>query len=214
MTPISLAPLIASILVKATLLVGVAAVADVVLRRHTSAAARHLLWTLTVVALLLLPPLTIALPGWSLPFRLPDAVNVMMSAQTAPLGAPAVPLAAANPSAVARTARPATGESSAAVASSLAPGRAAGAAQPAAGMALREEAQHAAAAGSSIRDDVRTRWVALLVIAYAVGALVLFARLGWQRAIVRRLVRQAVDVPGGEWGVRCGCFVAGSERCR
>ena len=65
MSPAALAPLLLALAVKATLLLGIAAVIErAVLRRRASAAARHLLWTVAIGGTLLLPVLTLVLPGW------------------------------------------------------------------------------------------------------------------------------------------------------
>ena len=50
------------IVVKASLLLGVAAIVQAVLHRRASAATRHLVWTLAIVGVLLLPVLSLALP--------------------------------------------------------------------------------------------------------------------------------------------------------
>src|SRR5688572_23916337 len=55
---------IVEILVKASLLLTVGALAHVLLARRTSAAARHLLWTFAIIGLLLLPVLSMVVPGW------------------------------------------------------------------------------------------------------------------------------------------------------
>lgn len=54
-----------AILVKASLLLGVAAVTHAVFGRRMSAAMRHQLWTLTAISLLLLPVFMLVLPGWT-----------------------------------------------------------------------------------------------------------------------------------------------------
>jgi len=54
---------LADAVMKATLLLASAALAAVALRR-TSAAARHLVWTLALVSAMVLPALSIALPRW------------------------------------------------------------------------------------------------------------------------------------------------------
>jgi HEAT repeat protein/beta-lactamase regulating signal transducer with metallopeptidase domain len=59
----------ADAVVKATLLLGVAGIAALALRR-ASAATRHLVWTLALVSALVLPALSIALPRWHMPFLL------------------------------------------------------------------------------------------------------------------------------------------------
>jgi uncharacterized protein (TIGR03435 family) len=53
-----------SMLVKVTLVLGVAAVLQVVLASRMSAATRHLVWTLAIVGALLLPALAGSLPDW------------------------------------------------------------------------------------------------------------------------------------------------------
>jgi beta-lactamase regulating signal transducer with metallopeptidase domain len=57
-------------LVKVSILQAAGAVVYAVLGRHGSAATRHLIWTVTVVGLLLLPMLSALLPTWQLPLRL------------------------------------------------------------------------------------------------------------------------------------------------
>ena len=59
------------ILVRASILLATAAVVDAALRRRAPAAARHMLWSLAVVALLVLPIASLALPAW--PVRVPIA---------------------------------------------------------------------------------------------------------------------------------------------
>jgi beta-lactamase regulating signal transducer with metallopeptidase domain len=60
----------ASVIVKASMLLGVAGLAQLILRRRLSAASRHFIWTLATLSILALPavtavapPLTIELPG-------------------------------------------------------------------------------------------------------------------------------------------------------
>jgi HEAT repeat protein/beta-lactamase regulating signal transducer with metallopeptidase domain len=64
--PVSWLP-VADAVVKATLLLAVAAVASAALRQ-ASAALRHLIWTLALCGALMLPVLAIALPRWQVPF--------------------------------------------------------------------------------------------------------------------------------------------------
>jgi len=55
------------IIVRASALLAAAALADLVLRRRSSAATRHLVWTLAIGALLLLPIASYVLPEWTVP---------------------------------------------------------------------------------------------------------------------------------------------------
>src|SRR5215208_6513855 len=54
-----------SILIKASLLLSGIAAAQMLVARRASAATRHLIWTLAIVGLLLLPLLAFVLPGWT-----------------------------------------------------------------------------------------------------------------------------------------------------
>src|SRR5437016_1614442 len=71
MTASNFSALLLDASVKATLIVGLAAFVSAILTRRP-AAERALLWTLVMVALLVLPPLSIIVPPWrlSLPFRI------------------------------------------------------------------------------------------------------------------------------------------------
>src|SRR5437868_11262282 len=53
--------------VKVSAIVGVAGLAAWIMRRRASAASRHVLWTLAIVALLLLPVCSIVMPRWDVP---------------------------------------------------------------------------------------------------------------------------------------------------
>jgi hypothetical protein len=54
-----------SILVKVTLVLGAAVTIQRALGGRVSAATRHLVWTLAIAGVLLLPPLTLSPPDWS-----------------------------------------------------------------------------------------------------------------------------------------------------
>jgi beta-lactamase regulating signal transducer with metallopeptidase domain len=76
------------LIIKVSVLLAMGEMVNAVLRRRTSAATRHLVWTLTVVALLLLPILSAVLPGWRVPIRLmataaPDAAETGQRARLA-----------------------------------------------------------------------------------------------------------------------------------
>src|SRR5262245_58804689 len=89
-----------SIALKASLLLASAAVAQLLLRTRTSAAARHVVWTTTVAALLALPPLTAALPGWVVVSRAAGVASVGKNSGQGLQGAPqpiAMPAQRPNP---------------------------------------------------------------------------------------------------------------------
>ena len=58
--------LLLELTVKSSVLIAVAAAIDVLLRRRGSAASRHLVWTLAIGSLLVLPLLLVAIPRWEL----------------------------------------------------------------------------------------------------------------------------------------------------
>jgi len=57
------------IVVRASVLLGVAALVQALLYRRASAAARHMVWTLAIIGVLLLPVLAFALPDWTVVIR-------------------------------------------------------------------------------------------------------------------------------------------------
>ncbi|HTI38791.1 MAG TPA: M56 family metallopeptidase [Vicinamibacterales bacterium] len=61
--------------IKASVVLAVAALVDLVTRRRGSAATRHFVWTMTVLALLVLPLAVAALPAWSVHIPVPAAVR-------------------------------------------------------------------------------------------------------------------------------------------
>ena len=57
------------LIAKATAVLALAAIVQAVIHRRGSAALRHLVWTLAIVGVLLLPILSIALPEWTVVTR-------------------------------------------------------------------------------------------------------------------------------------------------
>jgi beta-lactamase regulating signal transducer with metallopeptidase domain/protocatechuate 3,4-dioxygenase beta subunit len=80
------AALALDVVLKATLVLAAAGSASLALRR-SSAAARHLAWCLGLVAALMLPALTLALPGWSMRI-LPAPAGPDRSSRPAPADPP------------------------------------------------------------------------------------------------------------------------------
>ena len=96
------------VIVKVSVLMVAAAIAHALLRRPTSAATRHLVWTLAIAGLLLLPMLSAVLPAWRVavplatsnvpdaaPIREPMEPTTLTARQPAEKGADASSLAVA-----------------------------------------------------------------------------------------------------------------------
>jgi HEAT repeat protein/beta-lactamase regulating signal transducer with metallopeptidase domain len=163
---------IADAVLKATILLGAAAVSAYALR-GASAAARHLVWTLALLSALILPALSIALPRWQLP------IVTLSSTEMAP----------ATPNTVEAASAPVTGtfDGPAAVAPSR--GR-------------RPTLPAAAAEGQVSRIALpNISWPAALLLVWAAGALTILGRLGvgllavqWTSRRTQR-VTNAADAP-------------------
>lgn len=160
-----------TLLVKMSLLIAAAAIADALMRGRTSAAARHLVWTLAFVGVLTLPMLSIAVPSWELrvlpaasqPVERPSlATDGFAPAQETPaLGSP---IAAASASTLTTT-------SSNAVSATPTP--------------------------TTPRREIPWTTLALGVYAAGVGLALLHLLAG--RWSLRRLVRQSREVTDPEW---------------
>ena len=66
------------LVVKATVLLAAAALVQCAIRRRGSAAARHLVWTLALASLVLLPLATAVLPHWALVVRSPSLATAVL----------------------------------------------------------------------------------------------------------------------------------------
>ena len=184
MSPAALASLLLALAVKATLLLGVAAVVDrAVLRRRASAASRHLLWTVAICGVLLLPLLTVALPAWrvALPTLGTSAPREQASPSVEP--PPSTPLAqAAAPASEPIAAEP--------IASAL--------------VATESERPRTTAVVGSAPTSLPPAtadvpWVPILLGLYAAGALLLLVRVTAEQRTVRRLAGAATTVRDAAW---------------
>jgi beta-lactamase regulating signal transducer with metallopeptidase domain len=157
------------IIVKASVLLGVAAIVQALLYRWTSAATRHLVWTLAIVGVLLLPVLSLALPDWTVVIR---AAAPKVADRAPVIGRIQQPLDPAG--------------SSAPLAMNLesAPG-----APPAPGTSLR---------GFAATTDTLS-WSAVIVGVYVAGVIIMLIQLAMQRWSIRRLAREATDMRGSDW---------------
>jgi beta-lactamase regulating signal transducer with metallopeptidase domain len=157
------------IIVKASVLLGVAAIVQALLYRWTSAATRHLVWTLAIVGVLLLPVMSLALPDWTVVIRA------------------AAPKAADRAAVIGRVQQPmAPASSSAPLALNLESARGA---PPAPGFRVR---------GFAAMTDTLS-WSAMIVGVYATGVIIMLIQLAMQRWSIRRLAREATDMRGSEW---------------
>ena len=82
--------IVMSLLVKITLVLGVTAAVQFALASRLSAASRHLVWTLAIVGMLLLPPLAGSLPEWGA-VQYTEPAGVAPVFQTFAPAAPAAP---------------------------------------------------------------------------------------------------------------------------
>lgn len=160
---------------KASALLAAAAIAQLLIHRRASAATRHLVWTLAVVSLLLLPVLSALLPDWEV--AVPVAASPVDSAAPA-LAAPAPTPAASTASAFVALA-PTT------------PASTPGASTPA--------ASTTPASATPATAAPRLSWATLFIVLYGAGALFLLSRLAAQRWTMARLAREATAVSDPEW---------------
>ena len=157
------------IIVKASALLGVAAIAQAVLHRRTSAATRHLVWTLAIVGVLLLPALSLALPDWTVVIH---------------TAAPAVADQAQGAGPVQQPMDPARPSTSLATSPEIVPD-----ARPAVSSRLR---------GFAAVAEMWS-WPDVMAGVYAAGVIVMLMHLGMQRWSIRRLAREATDLREPDW---------------
>ena len=157
------------IAIKASVLLGVAAIVQTVMYRRTSAAMRHLVWTLAVVGVLLLPMVSLVLPEWTVVTRTAATKAVDAAPRVGTLEEPAAP---ARPSgSLAESAEPPL------------------VARPAVSTRLR---------GSAATAD-RLSWPTVIAAIYAAGVLVMLIQLAMQRRRIGRLAHEATDLRDPEW---------------
>ena len=175
--PVGWLPL-ADAVVKATLILAMAAAASFSLRRK-SAALRHMVWTLALCSVLALPLLSLALPKWQLP--------IVRLASTAP-PQPAIE-AAMDAAPIAPTRRPAL------------PGRK----TTTAGAPVQIESTAAVPTTSTTSTTTSVSWIeavswqqALLAV-WLAGAIVVLSRLAIGLAAVRWLSRRTPLITDAPW---------------
>jgi beta-lactamase regulating signal transducer with metallopeptidase domain len=154
-----MSPLV-EIAIKATTLLAAAGFVQLVVGRKASAAARHLIWTLTIAAVLALPLASALLPRWTVEIPVaPVTTPAPLSRRIATIDS-SLPDARPTPPALAPIDRatPASTTSTAAVA-----------------------------------------WPVLIAALYAIGVLLLLARIGLERLALRRVVRSAHPITDAAW---------------
>ena len=179
---------VADSVAKATLIFATAAMVSFVLRRG-SAAARHMVWTLALVSVLVLPVLSMALPRWQLPLvNVNDGVR--SPASRFPLPAPSFRLPpGSQPGNTSPASSPAV--------SALDLQRAASNAVSAG--ASGDSAIRSAGAAPEVRARTSVSWPALLLLVWAVGASLVLGRLAAGIVAVQWMSRRIERVRDAPW---------------
>ena len=169
----TIATALLSLAVKVTIVLALAALLDrAILRRHASAAARHLVWSVAISAVLLLPVASWLVPALAVPL---PAIGSRAFAEPAPAHvAPAAPEQ--------RTVQVARGELAAVTRS------------PA-----TTAATTSAAAGPLRAVRRAVSWTDVVLGIYLAGVAILLARVAAEQRIVRRIERGATPDGDGEW---------------
>jgi beta-lactamase regulating signal transducer with metallopeptidase domain len=164
--------IVITLVVKASLLMAAAAVANALMRGRTSAASRHLVWMLALVGVLSLPVFSAIVPAWGI----------------------AVDASVLTPSPLPQTSR-AIRETAVVQDANVKTTTAATLADPSASAAIDVEA--AALPATPVRRDIP--WTTIALAVYAAGVALLTLRLLAGRWSVHRLVRRSAEVTDPEW---------------
>jgi HEAT repeat protein/beta-lactamase regulating signal transducer with metallopeptidase domain len=169
---------VGDIVVKASLMFAAAGAATFVLRR-SSAALRHMIWTLTLAGVLLLPVLSIALPKWQLPLlTIEKASSFPLPASSFPIPDPGELTSAA----MVRT--PGADRQQMEVSKQI------GSRIPDHGSRIRQQPGVSSQAMS---------WSTILLVAWVAGALLILARLVVGIIAVRWMSRRTERVTDAPW---------------
>lgn len=169
-------PWLLDILLKSAVLLALAGIAVLACWR-ASAAQRHLIWTLAVIGVLLLPVFSVTLPAWHV-VRLPAPLKSMQASVNQPLPQPHAALETPSPAVVPPLPSPA----------------------PAVMPPLPEHAakQKTAPAMPARAVLPLLPWQVWALLLWATGALLVLARWGYGQVAMRRLLRAARSAPV-EW---------------
>ena len=172
---------IADAIAKATLLFAVAGVVSFVLRRG-SAAARHMVWTLALISVLVLPVLSLALPRWQLSLVTLHAGSEPalspLAAADSPAGAPSL-----SRNTVSRT--------------------------PSASRVGGDSAPVSTARTAATSASFKVSWPALLLAVWLVGAALVLGRLAIGIVAVHWMSRRIECVTDAPWLTQARALAAG-----
>lgn len=185
---------------RASVLLALAVIAQALIRRRSSAATRHLVWTLAIVSLLLLPAVALLLPTWEVlvPIAAAPSPASSLSSSPAPSASP-LPSSVSAPigeQAAARI-RARSGGTGDAAATAITPPALASANDSSARDASLMSPASATSPTSAFSPIAAPSMIVLGL--YAAGVLFLLLRLAAQRWTMARLARAAVDVRDPEW---------------
>ncbi|MDB4952348.1 MAG: peptidase BlaR1, partial [Gemmatimonadetes bacterium] len=181
----------ASLLAKATLLFALAAAAGFLLR-GAAAAARHMAWTLALGAALMLPLLSITIPGWKLPV-LPASAD----------GPTPAPLAAAASSAspdqvpVVASVRASSGASTTATRGSAV--NVSATIEPPSAWTASASTESAPTGSPSTASTLALGWPRVLLVLWMLGAAAVLARMAAGAWALRRIERASLPPADAAW---------------
>ncbi|HEY7116511.1 MAG TPA: M56 family metallopeptidase [Tepidisphaeraceae bacterium] len=193
-----LAPALVGVAVGGMAVLGVAGLAALAMRRRASAAARHAVWLMGLVAVLVLPALSAALPGWHvLPGR-----GGALGATARPDGSAAIPtiLGESNPSSVSSSAAAEPKPGAETIAAKTTQRSPSGDPSPTVAGAAPQRANPpvSPAAAPQVGRSGGLPWTLWLLPCWALGAVLVLSRVLLGHLGLWRLRRQSARVTRGD----------------
>lgn len=180
------------ITLKASLVLAVAAIVQAFVHRRASAAMRHLVWTLAIGGVLLLPILSLALPDWPVVIRTASPKGADLARVPGGAGVPAgVPGSAGLPAGVVDDGVLGSAGVPAGVVDHVEESRDLASASAPLGIAAESAPDARPAASRS--------WSTVIAGVYGAGAVAMLIHLAMQSWRVRRLARESTAVQGSDW---------------